>query len=610
MEISFCVLLNKEGQFLLDRVSSLQEISKEAVLVGVFSSQVSEEDSWLASPTLKVNADLGNFEDSFLHALALAEKARFEKSYFKSYTLDTRGKVVVLARKPEALQDFVEIYGGILDLFPVVLSTPSLSFPVAEDLSLEKTPSGFKVSFLQRLPIDPEKCIFCGRCGPICQKEALLPDLQVDFSRCDQCGECVGVCPTEAIDFHRYTRIEVEAPYILFLEEPSLPLPEDKENVFTRDGLGKLLALQGIHQVEEIIRFSPEQCQHITRLNTGCKRCLEACPEGAIRETPEGLKIDHFRCAGCGSCVALCPTGALQYAPFDDQSFVAYFQNLPLSRGITVLIAPEETLKFIWWRKNGTRFRRVFFLEYSEPRALTSMHLLFLWAKGVSRVILVTEKSPALSEEVELANEIVSHLWGVKPFEILGADEVLKIPWEPQLQNPIEKFPEGLEVSPRRKALADLLSFFLETQPLKGPLPEIKSEVFGEIFCDEDRCTLCAACLNECHTEALKGESEVYALIFTPVLCIQCGTCVSVCPEEALTKTPGLRLSREMFQTRVLARDEPIKCLMCGKVFGTKKSFQRVRNKLHSLGRWREVEDLLLYCETCRVIKMFREKEG
>ncbi|OAQ20087.1 Ferredoxin-type protein NapF [Thermosulfurimonas dismutans] len=606
---SFHVLLKKGDKFLLNRVSSQEEIPSEAVLVGLFSDQAPEA-SWLASPTLRVNADLGTFEESFLYALALAEKARFEENYFKSYTLDTRGKIIVLARKPETLQDFVEIYGGILDLFPVVLGTPCLSFPVAEDLSLEKTSSGFRLTFLRRLPIDPEKCLFCGRCGPVCNKEALLPDLQVDLSRCDQCGECVAVCPTEAIDFHRYTRLEVEAPYILFLEEPTIPIPEEKENIFTRDKLEELLALQGLHQVDEVIRFSSDLCQHIARLKAGCKRCLETCPEGAIRESDGGLKINHFRCAGCGSCVAACPTGALQYAPFDDRSFVAYFQNLPLPKGTTVLIAPEETLKLIWWRKNGTRFPDVFFLEYPEPRALTSMHLLFLWARGVSRVILVTEEARALSEEVELANEIIFLLWGFKPFEILTSEEVLRASLEPEAQNPLKESFEKFEFRSRRRAIAALLSFFLESQAPEASLPEIKSETFGEILCDESRCTLCAACLNECHTEALRGDPESYALVFTPVLCVQCGTCVSVCPEEVLKKAPGLRLSPEFLQEKVLAQDEPIKCLMCGKIFGTKKSFEKVRTTLNSLGRWAEVEGLLPYCETCRVIKMFSEKEA
>jgi pyruvate formate lyase activating enzyme len=44
----------------------------------------------------------------------------------------------------------------------------------------------------------------------------------------------------------------------------------------------------------------------------GARRCLEACPAGALELTPGGMRIDRLRCTRCGKCPAACPSGALE----------------------------------------------------------------------------------------------------------------------------------------------------------------------------------------------------------------------------------------------------------------------------------------------------------
>src|SRR3974390_385540 len=62
------------------------------------------------------------------------------------------------------------------------------------------------------------------------------------------------------------------------------------------------------------VNFAAEICVHSRSKLTGCHRCLDLCPTGAI--TPEGdhVKINAEACAGCGRCAAACPTGAASYA--------------------------------------------------------------------------------------------------------------------------------------------------------------------------------------------------------------------------------------------------------------------------------------------------------
>ena len=47
---------------------------------------------------------------------------------------------------------------------------------------------------------------------------------------------------------------------------------------------------------------------------TGCTRCLDLCPTGAITPNGNAVAIDANVCAGCGSCASVCPTGAASYA--------------------------------------------------------------------------------------------------------------------------------------------------------------------------------------------------------------------------------------------------------------------------------------------------------
>ena len=47
-----------------------------------------------------------------------------------------------------------------------------------------------------------------------------------------------------------------------------------------------------------------------------------------------------------------------------------------------------------------------------------------------------------------------------------------------------------------------------------------------------DECIVCAACEPECEEEAISEGDELY--VIDPEKCTDCGTCVEVCPTEAI----------------------------------------------------------------------------
>jgi pyruvate formate lyase activating enzyme len=43
-----------------------------------------------------------------------------------------------------------------------------------------------------------------------------------------------------------------------------------------------------------------------------CRTCIEACPNGCLTMTDDGLAIDREHCQACGKCAQACPSGALE----------------------------------------------------------------------------------------------------------------------------------------------------------------------------------------------------------------------------------------------------------------------------------------------------------
>jgi pyruvate formate lyase activating enzyme len=65
------------------------------------------------------------------------------------------------------------------------------------------------------------------------------------------------------------------------------------------------------HNPESISPFP--QVHWIETRCIGCGTCIEACPNGALSQLPNGeIRVDRQRCQGCGECAAACPTNAME----------------------------------------------------------------------------------------------------------------------------------------------------------------------------------------------------------------------------------------------------------------------------------------------------------
>jgi len=541
--------------------SSQDQLSGDIILAGGFPS-IHPDTPFPLSPTLQLNGDLANFSETEMTLIGRAELTRSNSQSFRSYMSESNPRVAVLGANANSLHAFLSRYSGVLQIDALLLQGCEPELTTAEDLKIVSRKDGCQLSYMVRKPIDLEKCSYCGACGPVCPERCLSEQLFLDFTRCTFCKECVTACSLDAIDLHGREKRELLVPAVLLLEGANVNLPRQTHRIYLEKDLDSLFDSIYTAQVEEVITLKRNICQYSGKLNTGCDACMAACRYGAVLRDQNGIHIDHLQCTECGSCLAACPTGALQYARFDDNNFVEYFRTVAIPADSTVVLGNEQDLHRFWWSTARSPFNNIFFLEYPQPHALSAMHMFMLYAMGAARIIVLAENKEecaSLRLQIKLVNEVIDALFNINnPVRFSKPDNLRFDLTQAVDPSPLSKLYHDFSFTNRRAKLAELLLFLnlqSDTEPV--PLTSIAAGSFGTIICDEAKCTLCSACVGECRIEALIADSNAFSLNHHPALCVQCGICIDVCPERALSLQPGLPLHADFFQEKQLAQAEP-----------------------------------------------------
>jgi ferredoxin len=389
--------------------------------------------------------------------------------------------------------------------------------------------------------------------------------------------------------------------------------------------------LVGTFDKPRFVTFEPSLCAHSRSSITGCTRCLDLCPTGAITPSGNAVAIDANICAGCGSCASVCPTGAASYAlPSADalmRRLRTLLQTYRKAGGSDAMVLfhdgehGEDIIDALARFGEGLP-ANVLPLRVNEVTQLGPELLASVFAYGGSGAALLTRAKPrhditALRRAVETADRVVGALgFGTGIIQIIETDD------PDQLRAMLDAAPRGVATQkpagfvPRGAKRAVLETTFRELH-LAAPtpvdvVPLAPGAPFGTVNLDVDGCTLCHACVTACPTGALSDNPDRAMLRFTESLCVQCGLCESTCPEKVISIEPRLDFQAWSTPLRVLKEEEPFNCIACGKPFGTKSSIDRVLAKLgekHWMFQGANAKrlDVIKMCADCRVEAVVNE---
>lgn len=390
--------------------------------------------------------------------------------------------------------------------------------------------------------------------------------------------------------------------------------------------IGEAANLVGEFDKPRFIAFNEGLCAHSRSRKTGCVRCLDLCPTGAISPAGDHVAIDPHVCAGCGSCAAACPTGAASYA-------------LPAA---DALLRKLRTLVMAYREAGG---REPVILFHDGDHGADLIDALARFGRGLPANVLPVE----LNEITQIGPETVAALfaYGVAGVRFLGrakpkhdmsgvagvlalSGTVLEaLGFGAGLVGTIETddpdmLRAALDAAPRG-VVAPQPATFLPMGAKRGVLelafrelhraapapvdvvPLAAGAPFGGLGVDVEGCTLCLSCVSACPTNALSDNPERPSLRFTESLCVQCGLCAATCPEKVITLEPRIDFPAWSELRRIIKEEEPFHCIACAKPFGTKSTIERIVAKLEGK-HWmfageqgRERTRVLMMCEDCRV---------
>ncbi len=379
--------------------------------------------------------------------------------------------------------------------------------------------------------------------------------------------------------------------------------------------------MQEYDWVEKGLYYDSTICQFFGRKCPACARCVEVCPQEALREGETTIEMDSEKCDECGDCVSICPGGALGQKI---ENWQPMSERIRGHEGKVLVISEESS-----WRE---------LIEphlVSENRLPAGVEAVLLDQIGVlsevdfAQALLVSRRAVVIlalgendierpfAQAARLMGQITAYLFSsqdghedmplvsvigdVETFwsRIVGIATSSECTLLPQYSLP--------EDEEKRQGLRNILSPWLKRNDhLTSAAVVISHPGYASLTCESEKCTLCGVCANHCKVDALRILRRENILFHTPIVCLNCSACVALCPEQALALESGLRLDPSFFSEQLLAKCEGLHCPECGRPFTSLKRSQWVSQKLQDVrGEDPIRRELLSLCPECRTKKAF-----
>ena len=412
-----------------------------------------------------------------------------------------------------------------------------------------------------------------------------------------------------------------------------LTAPHRRDGYFRAEPSDPVRIAAVLHEASEMVgefekplyvSYREDICAHGHAGKTGCTKCLDACPAGAITSIGEKVAIDAGICGGCGSCAANCPTGAINYQYPYRTDLLNRIQSLLGTYGSAGGKAP---VLLVHSSEHGgavinalARFGdglpgNVLPLSLHAVTALGHDAMVTAFNSGALRIVVLCD--PEHSDELaplEVEADLTRALLAGMGHDSNGRIEILcdsdpdvlsaaiSAPAGSRIVSEVHRFsPVGGKRDVARMAISALHSAS-PGAPEIVPLPE--NAPYGRITVADDGCTLCLSCVSACPAGALSDNPDRPQVSFIETACVQCGLCQTTCPEKVITLEPRFNTAEAAMRPVILHEEEPATCVSCGKPFGTRSTIERIKSKLggqHYMFQSEAQIRLIEMCDDCRI---------